>query len=50
MYLAKNVPGINYEAAEKWPAWKVRSRIRHCAYWIDREEKETEAYVRSNRR
>lgn len=50
MYLAKTVPGINYDSALNWPAWKVRSRIKHCAYWIDVEEKQNEQAMASVRR
>ena len=51
MYLARNSNGgVTYSEAYNWPAWKVRSRIKHCAYWIGREEQETEAAMARSRR
>ncbi len=49
MYLAKNVPGCNYDAMMHWSTAKLRSRIRHCGYWIDREDKANEAASRQHR-
>ena len=49
MYLAKTVAGCNYDAMMHWPIDKLVSRIRHCGYWIDREEKANEAASRAHR-
>lgn len=49
MYLAKTAPGCSYDAMMHWPVSKLRSRIRHCGYWIEREEKATEAASRSGK-
>lgn len=49
MYLAKTVPGCNYDSVMHWPIDKLLSRIKHCGYWIDREEKANEAASRANR-
>lgn len=48
MYLAKTA-GLDYEAMMGWTAQKLRSRIRHCGYWVDREDKANEAASRANR-
>lgn len=39
MYLAYTVPGISYEAALNWPTWKLVARVRHCGYWVERDNR-----------
>lgn len=49
MYLARN-SNITYSEAMSWPRWKVQSRCQHIEFWIDREDKATEAAQMGRRR
>lgn len=48
MYLAR--AGLDYDMVYNWPAWKVITRLRHNSYWVEREEKETEAAIAASER
>lgn len=49
MWLARNVPGLSYAEMMHWPIWMLSSRVKHCNYWIDRENKADEEAARRAR-
>ncbi len=48
MYLSRN-SNIPYMVAMSWPRWMVRARVKHIEFWLEREDKASEAAARAHR-